>query len=136
MNRIRRTAGALKDHTYSRWRGACLRQATQLNCNPLGIIVGLAVMVGTIEIWHHGGYTGTLIILIAAPAAIALIALTIVRLLRPMVIVGSRPQRKRSTAHKRPAPLPPAQPAHNGVLPPGPDSGERLGEPERVKEPV
>jgi hypothetical protein len=136
MNRIQRTARTLKDRVCSRWRQACLRQAAQLNCNPLGIIVGLAVMVGTVEIWSHSSNAEMWIVLFAAPAAIVLIALTIVRLLRPMVIVSPPPRRLRSTAHQRPDPLPGAQPGHIDVLGPGPDGAERAAESERIKEPV
>ncbi len=136
MNPIRRTARALEHHLYGAWHRACLRQAEQLNCNPLGIIVGLAVMVGTIEIWNHSGYAVMWIFLLAAPAAIALITLTIVRLLQPLAVVSSPGLHQRSTAQKRPVAVPPAPPEHNGVLMPETDRAESPREPERIEEPV
>jgi hypothetical protein len=131
MNRICRTAGALKHHVYDPWHRAFLRQASQLNCNPLGIIVGLALMVSTIEIWSHSGNSGMWIFLLAAPAAIALISLTIVKLLQPMVLVSSPRRDQPSTAQKRPVPVPPAPPGHNGIrvlAPEGAEEAERIAE--------
>jgi hypothetical protein len=136
MNHILRTVGTLKNHVCGRWRQACLRQATQLNCNPLGIILGLAVMVGTVEIWGHSGDAGMWIVLLAGSAAAVAIALMIVRLLRPMVIVSPPSRRQRPAAQKRPVPVPAPRPAPGSVLAAGPDRAERLGEPERIKEPV
>jgi hypothetical protein len=136
MNRIRRTTRALKHHVYSAWHRAFLRQARQLNCNPLGVIVGLALMVSTIEIWSHSGNAGMWIFLLAAPAGIALVSLTIVKLLQPMVLVNSRRRNQRSAAQKRPVRVPPAQPENDGPVILDPDSVEHAAEPERIREPV
>jgi len=131
MNGICRTASALKHHVYDPWHRVFLRQTRQLNCNPLGIIVGLALMVSTIEIWSHSGNSGMWIFLLAAPAAIALISLIIVKLLQPMVLVNSPRRDQRSTAQKRSVPVPPAQPERGGILvlaPEGIEEAERIEE--------
>jgi len=135
MNRICRTVGAL-NHVYGAWHRALLRQAGQLNCNPLGVIVGLALMVSTIEIWSHSGDAGMWIFLLAGPAVIALVSLTIVKLLQPMVLVNSPRRNQRSTAQKRTVPVPAARPDDDCLLILDPEAVEHAAEPERVQEPV
>jgi hypothetical protein len=157
MNPVRRISAALKNHVYSRWRQACLRQAGQLNCNPLGIIAGLVVMVGTVEIWSHARDIGMWVLLLGGLAAVALITLTLVRLLERMTVMGSPRLRQRSEVHKQPATVTrvPAEPPSlrlqapdpvpsgiaqasggSGILVLGPDGVEQLAEPERVQEPA
>lgn len=133
MNGVCRTASALKHHVYDPWHRAFLRQTRQLNCNPLGIIVGLALMVSTIEIWSHSGNSGMWIFLLAAPAAIALTSLIIVKLLQPLVLVNSSRRDRRPTVRKRPVPVPPQPPEHNAlpVL-----AHESVEEAERIEERV
>jgi hypothetical protein len=153
MNSACRTARALGQEIYGVWRRACLRQARQLNCNPLGIIVAIAVMVGTVEVWNHGRDLKMWAFLIAAPAVIALITLAIVRLLHSRAVVSW--PRHQPSAQARPRPslpqLPVPDPGHdeparsdqivevaadNGLLVLHADGVERLDEPERAREPV
>jgi hypothetical protein len=154
MNPVR-VPGALCRRGWRAWRQACLRQAGYLGCNPLGIIAGLAVMVGTVEIWSHRGEAGMWAVLLAVCVLVALVPLAVVRLLAHLTVVGParRQPRLRSTAagqrtgvpEPQPGPLAPQRPltgeiagvpAGNGVLVLEPGSTGRLGEPERVKEPV
>lgn len=157
MNPVRRTAAALKNHVYGRWRQACLRQAGQLNCNPLGIIASLVVMVGTVEMWSHARDAGMWVLVLGGLAAIALMTLTLVRVLERMTVLSSPRLRQRSAIHKRPAPVtrvpagPPSLrlqrhdpgpsgmvqvPGESSILVLGPDGVEQLAEPERVEEPA
>jgi hypothetical protein len=157
MNSARRTAGALSHQIYGAWRRACLRQAGQLSCNPLGIIVAIAVMVATVEIWSHSRDAGLWVVLLAAPAVMALATLAIVRLLQPMTVVSSGRRRngqpagqsqpvRAPQARSEPS-LPPAAhdpgadeiagaPARNDIIALLPDSARRLEEPGRIQEPV
>lgn len=146
MNHACRFARALRQHAWGACRRAFLRQAGQLNCNPLGIIAGLAVMIGTIEVWSHGHEAGVWLLLVAAPAAIALLTLITVRLLQPMAIVSS-PQRQQQSlcnqaAHDKPAlPGPPSREPQEHD-PAAEDTAlalhpvEHLEEPELIKEPA
>jgi hypothetical protein len=118
------------------WRRVCLRQAGQLSCNPLGIIAGLAVMVGTVELWKHDRDTQMWLILLAVCAAIVLVPLVIVWLLRPMTVVSSPRNQQRSTVAAQPATVPPPRPDNRRPDSPRPDSVERPREPERIKEPA
>ena len=157
MSNARRTAGGLCQEIYGGWRRGCLRQAGQLSCNPLGIIVALAVMVGTVEVWSHSRDAGMWIVLLAGPVAIALVTLAIVRLLQPMAVVsGPRRQRQREAETQpvaqpevRSGPPSPTQPAHgpgadetagvpghSDILVLHPDGAGRPERPERVREPV
>lgn len=136
MGHVRRTASLLGHRVYGTLRGAFLPQARQLNCSPLTIIVGLAVMVATIELWSHRRDVVMWVLLLAALAVIALITLTLIRVLERMVIVTLPGRHQRSTAHKRPVPGPSAQPRPDGTPLPDPDGLERPAEPERIEEPV
>lgn len=152
MNLARRVAGKLLHQTYGTWRQACLRQAGQLNCNPLGIIGGLAVMIATIEIWKHSRDAWTWVLLLAAPAAVALVTLIIIRLLQPLTIVSPSPRQRQSppkpAVHKPPPPQIPARERHDHVRAaeetatasggnriPAPRRAECDEEPELIKEP-
>jgi hypothetical protein len=90
-----RVSGALCHQACRVWRRTCLRQATQLSCNPLGIIAGLAVMVGTVELWSHGRDAWTWVFVLGVCVAIVMVTLAIVRLLTPMIVVSSPRHHKR-----------------------------------------
>jgi len=121
MSNACRTAGTLCHLIYGAGRRACLRQAGQLNCNPVGIIVALVVMVGTAEIWSHSRDVGMWVVLLAGPVAIVLVTLAFVRVLQPLAVVSGARRRHRPVAEGRPVPVPqagsgppsPPQPAHD-----------------------
>lgn len=154
MNLAPRFARALRHHAWGACRRAFLRQSGQLNCNPLGIIGGLAVMIGTIEVWNHGREAGVWVLLVAAPAAIALLTLITVRLLQPMAIVSSPRRRQQSVqnqaAHEKPTPTGPPSRERQEHDPAAADTAkinkedaklaphpaERCEEPELIKEPA
>jgi hypothetical protein len=136
MGHVRRTARLLGHRVYGALSRAFLPQARQLNCNPLAIIVGLAVMVATVELWNHGRDVVMWVLLLAAAAVIVLITLTLIKVLERMVIVTLPRRHQRSTAHKRPVPGPSAQPRPDGTPLADPEDLERLAEAERIEEPV
>jgi hypothetical protein len=157
MTPVRRTAGALSHQVYGAWRRACLRQAGQLNCNPVGIIAALAVMVGTVELWNHSHDIGLWVLLLGGPVAIALVTLAIVRLLQPLTVVAGLRPRHRSAPESQPRPVSQRRPALPPAGPPAPgpvaseiggvpseedilvlqaDSSRRLEQAGRVQEPV
>lgn len=146
MNRACRFARALRQHAWGACRRALLRQAGQLNCNPFGIIAGLAVMIGTIEVWSHGREAGVWLLLVAAPAAIALLTLITVRLLQPMAIVSSprrqQQSRRNQAGHEKPTLGGPPSRERQEHGPAAEDTAlallpvEHLEEPELIKEPA
>jgi hypothetical protein len=153
VNLARRVAGRLCHQAYGAWCQACLRQAGQLNCNPLGIIGGLAVMIGTIEVWRHDRDAWTWVLLLAAPAAVGLLTLIAIRLLEPLVIVSPSPRQQQSAQKQavREKPVPPGPPSRErhehvpaaediamasaGNCIPLPRRGQNQAEPELIKEP-
>jgi hypothetical protein len=152
-----RIPGALYNKACGALRQVCLRQAQRLGCNPLGIIAGLAVMVGAIELWDHASDAAMWIFVLAGPAVIVVITLVMVRLLARMAVVSwpGREQRPagvgQSAGVLRPQPGPRPQqrrmrdrqagegaevPADSGTVVRHPDSAECLAEPERIPERV